>query len=103
MKSPPKEFKKRILPQVCSGDIVIAVSMSEPDAGSALTDLKTTAKIEGENVLINGQKRWCSGAGHADGYLVYCLFSKDILYSSEKHSEMPDPEIACLDMFADGK
>ena len=73
----PKELKKRILPQVCSGDIVIAVSMSEPDAGSALTDLKTTANIEGENVLINGQKRWCSGAGHADGYLVYCRFSKE--------------------------
>ena len=74
----PEELKKRILPQVCEGDMVIAVSMSEPEAGSALTDLTTKAEIIGNKVILNGQKRWCSGAGHADAYVVYCRMSEDI-------------------------
>ena len=70
-------LKNRIVPAVCSGDIVVAVSMSEPDAGSALTDLKTRATVRGDRILLNGTKRWCSGGGHADGYLVYCRLSDD--------------------------
>jgi len=54
---------------------VVAIAMSEPDAGSALTDLTTTARIEGDVVVLNGMKRWCSGGGRSDGYLVYCKFS----------------------------
>ncbi|MFZ1816220.1 MAG: acyl-CoA dehydrogenase family protein [Rhizobiaceae bacterium] len=64
--------KQRVLPAVCSGKLIVAVSMSEPNAGSALTDLTTRAEISGDTVTLNGQKRWCSGAGHAGGYLVYC-------------------------------
>lgn len=67
-------LRRRIMPRVCSGDAVIAIGMSEPDAGSALTDLKTSATVRGDKVVINGSKRWCSGGGHADGYLVYCRF-----------------------------
>ena len=66
---------KRIVPSVCSGEKIIAVAMSEPDAGSALTDLKTTAKISNGTITLNGQKRWCSGGGHADGYVVYSRMS----------------------------
>lgn len=73
----PASLAERIVPQVCSGDMVIAVSMSEPDAGSALTDLKTKAEIRGDKVVLNGTKRWCSGGGHADAYLVYCRLSDD--------------------------
>ena len=72
----PEELKKRVLPRICSGEIVVAVSMSEPNAGSALTDLTTHAKIKGDELMLNGQKRWCSGAGHADGYVVYCRLSE---------------------------
>ena len=68
-------LKKEVLPKVCSGDMVIAVSMSEPNAGSALTDLTTTANILEDKVILNGQKRWCSGAGHADAYVVYSRMS----------------------------
>ena len=68
----PEPLRQRILPKVCSGEMVVAVSMSEPGAGSALTDLTTTAKIQGDKVIINGQKRWCSGAGHSEAYVVYC-------------------------------
>ncbi|MBT8145795.1 MAG: acyl-CoA dehydrogenase family protein [Gammaproteobacteria bacterium] len=71
------ELKQRILPKVCSGDIVVAVSMSEPDAGSALTDLTTRGTLDGDQVILNGQKRWCSGAGHSEAYVVYCRLSDD--------------------------
>ncbi len=71
----PEEMRARILPQVCSGDMIVAVSMSEPQAGTALTDLKTNGVIKGDKVIINGTKRWCSGAGHADAYVVYCRLS----------------------------
>ena len=73
----PDELKKEVLPKVCSGDMVIAVSMSEPNAGSALTDLTTKANILEDKVVLNGQKRWCSGAGHADAYVVYSRMSEE--------------------------
>ena len=73
----PEELKKRVLPRICSGEIVVAVSMSEPNAGSALTDLTTHAKNKDDKLILNGQKRWCSGAGHADGYVVYCRLSEE--------------------------
>ena len=45
--------------------------MSEPGAGTALTNLTTRARVDGERIIVSGQKRWCSGAGHADAYAVY--------------------------------
>ena len=74
----PEELRQRILPQVCSGDMIVAVSMSEPSAGTALTDLKTTATLSDNKLKLNGTKRWCSGAGHADAYVVYCKMSDDV-------------------------
>ena len=67
-----EQLRRRILPKVCSGEIVVAVSMSEPNAVSALTDLSTQARVMDETVIINGSKRWCSGAGHSEAYVVYC-------------------------------
>jgi len=68
-------LRQRVVPRVCSGDLVVAVSMSEPQAGSALTDLTTRAEVRDEKVTVTGTKRWCSGGGHAGGYLVYCRMS----------------------------
>jgi butyryl-CoA dehydrogenase len=72
-----ESLKQRVVPKVCSGDLVVAVSMSEPQAGSALTDLTTRAERRGDRIVINGTKRWCSGGDHADGYVVYCRMSDD--------------------------
>ncbi len=68
-------LKQEVLPPAIAGDIVVSLSMSEPDAGTALTDLKTTGRIDGERIILDGQKRWCSGGGHSDGYVVYCRLS----------------------------
>lgn len=70
-------MRQRLLPAVCSGEQVIAVSMSEPDAGSALTDLGTRLREQDGRLLLSGTKRWCSGAGHADAYVVYCRMSDE--------------------------
>jgi alkylation response protein AidB-like acyl-CoA dehydrogenase len=72
-----ESLRQRVVPAVCRGEIQVAVSMSEPQAGSALTDLTTRAERKGDAVILNGTKRWCSGGGHADGYVVYCRMSED--------------------------
>jgi butyryl-CoA dehydrogenase len=69
------EMKARILPEVIRGEKIVAVSMSEPDAGTALTDLSTRAVREGDEYVVNGYKRWTSGAGHSDYYVTYCRLS----------------------------
>jgi len=72
-----EKLANEILPAVCRGEKLVAVAMSEAEAGTALTDLKTRAEIKGDTVVINGNKRWCSGGGHADGYVIYCRMSDD--------------------------
>jgi alkylation response protein AidB-like acyl-CoA dehydrogenase len=68
-------LKARVIPRVCRGEIVVAVAMSEPEAGTALTDLRTRAVVTADGITINGAKRWCSGGGHSDGYVVYARLS----------------------------
>jgi len=71
----PQALKERIVPKVCAGEMIVAVSMSEPAAGTALTDLTTRGMIADGCVTINGTKRCCSGGGHSDAYLVYTRLS----------------------------
>jgi alkylation response protein AidB-like acyl-CoA dehydrogenase len=68
-------LKAAIIPQVVAGEATVAVSMSEPDAGTALTDLSTRAVEEGDRYRLSGAKRWTSGAGHARYYVVYARLS----------------------------
>lgn len=69
------EQKERWLPDIVSGVRTMAVAISEPDAGSAATDLKTTARDAGGSLVIDGTKRWISNGGEADIYLVYARLS----------------------------
>lgn len=70
-------MKARVIPEVTAGEATVAVSMSEPDAGTALTDLKTRAVDAGDHFVLTGNKRWTSGAGHARYYVTYCRLSDD--------------------------
>lgn len=70
-----QEQRERILPEIVSGEKTMAVAISEPDAGSAATDAKTSARLEGDNYVLNGTKRWISNGGEADYYLVYARLS----------------------------
>jgi butyryl-CoA dehydrogenase len=55
----------------------MAVAISEPDAGSAATDMTTRAKQSDGTWTLNGSKRWISNGGEADLYLVYTRLSDD--------------------------
>jgi len=70
-------MKAKILPEVIRGEKIVAVSMSEPDAGTALTDLTTRASENGDGYVVNGYKRWTSGGGHSDYYVTYCRFTDE--------------------------
>jgi butyryl-CoA dehydrogenase len=69
-------LKERYLPPVCRGEMTIAAGMTEPEAGSALTDLRTRAVLDGDYYVINGQKRFVSGGGEAQAYVVYVRLSQ---------------------------
>ena len=70
-----EEQKLRFIPSCCRGEKFMSVAMTEPDAGSALTDLTTRAILKGEHYVLNGRKRFISGGGHSDWYLVYVRLS----------------------------
>jgi alkylation response protein AidB-like acyl-CoA dehydrogenase len=67
-----EEQRERWLPPIIAGDATMAVAISEPDAGSAATDMRTHAERGGDGYVLNGVKRWISNGGEADQYLVYC-------------------------------
>jgi alkylation response protein AidB-like acyl-CoA dehydrogenase len=73
-KSGTDEQKARYLPPLCDGSERFSISMTEAEAGSALTDLKTRAEVRGDRCVINGQKIFCSGAPHAQHFLVFVRF-----------------------------
>jgi acyl-CoA dehydrogenase len=67
-----KEQKKKWIPGCVSGDIILAVAMTEPDAGSDLSSIRTTAVKEGENYIINGEKVFISNAILSNLIVVAC-------------------------------
>ncbi len=70
-----EEQRARYLPGVVRGEHTIAVAISEPDAGSAATDMTTRATACDGGYRVSGAKRWISNGGEADCYLVYVRLS----------------------------
>lgn len=69
-----EEQKRKYLPGCVSGDIITAIAMTEPNTGSDLAAIKTTAVEDGENVVINGQKTFISNGINCD---LLILAAKD--------------------------
>ena len=67
-----EEQKEKWLPGCTTGDIVLALAMTEPNAGSDLQAIKTTAIKEGNEYVINGQKTFISNGISADVVIVLC-------------------------------
>jgi alkylation response protein AidB-like acyl-CoA dehydrogenase len=65
-----EEQRKRYFSKMASGDMVGAFAMSEPDAGSDVSNLACRAKKDGDSWLITGSKYWCTFAKEADFMLV---------------------------------
>lgn len=65
-----EEQKERFLPRCARGETVLAIAMTEPDAGSDLAGMKTTAKDMGDHYLLNGSKTYISNGINADLVIV---------------------------------
>ncbi|MFO0485782.1 MAG: acyl-CoA dehydrogenase family protein, partial [Sphingobacteriia bacterium] len=65
-----EEQKQKYLPRLCSGEIVGAFCLSEPEAGSDATSQKTEALDMGDHYLLNGTKNWITNGQRASVYLV---------------------------------
>jgi len=65
------EIKQRLLTEVKSGEAIAAFAITEPEAGSDVSALQTTARRDGESYLIDGVKTFISNAGLADFYTVF--------------------------------
>jgi len=70
--------KERYLTRLLSGESVISVGMTEPEAGSAVTDLQTTATPEGDGYRVNGSKVFTTHAPHADVILTYVRYGPGV-------------------------
>lgn len=69
-----EEQRERFLPRILEGKAVMSVGMSEPEAGSAVTELKTTAVEDGEEYVMNGTKIFGTHSAEAEVFLVYVRF-----------------------------
>ena len=67
--------KKRWLPDLLAARAVMSLGMSEPEAGSAVTDLKTSAKLDGAHYVLNGSKVFSTFSPDAQIFLIYVRFA----------------------------
>jgi alkylation response protein AidB-like acyl-CoA dehydrogenase len=72
------ELKGRYLPELLAGRALLALAMSEPEAGSSATDLKTSATPDGDDYLINGSKVFSTNSPDATAFLVYLRFGPGV-------------------------
>jgi len=70
--------KSRFLKRLLAGEAVISVGMTEPDAGSAVTDLKTSATPDGDGYRINGSKIFTTHSAYAEVILAYVRFGPGV-------------------------
>ena len=73
-----KDQKARFLPPLLAGEGLIAVAMSEPEAGSAVTDLKTAAVPDGDGFRVSGSKVFTTHSADATLFLTYVRFGPGI-------------------------
>jgi alkylation response protein AidB-like acyl-CoA dehydrogenase len=71
------ELKQRFLPRCATGELSPAFALSEPEAGSEPGAMRTTARLDGGEWVINGTKNWITNAGVADFYVVFALTDRD--------------------------
>ncbi|MDZ7790074.1 MAG: acyl-CoA dehydrogenase family protein [Xanthomonadales bacterium] len=71
------EQKSRWLPQIASGEKMCGVMVTEPDYGSDVAGVKTTATRDGDEWVLNGVKTWCTFAGKAEYLLILARTDPD--------------------------
>jgi len=71
-----EEQKKKYLPRIASGEALAAFCLTESEAGSDATAIKTTAVLDGDEWVLNGTKQWITNGGEADIYSVIAVTDK---------------------------
>jgi hypothetical protein len=71
-------LKEKYLPDLLAGRSAISLGMSEPDAGSAVTELKTSARLEGDHYIVNGTKVFGTHSPDASLFLIYLRFGPGV-------------------------
>lgn len=64
------EQKRRWLPKIIKGELITAIAVTEPDAGSDVAGMRTTARRDGDCYILNGSKMFITNGVHADLYMV---------------------------------
>ena len=72
----PEPIKRRILPRVATGEAILAICMTEPDAGTDVPSYKTNTEIRGDRVVVNGVKTLISRADIAEMLVVFTRVNK---------------------------
>ncbi len=72
-----EDQKQRYLPGLCSGELVGALAMSEPGAGSDVVSMKLRADKRGDHYVLNGNKMWITNGPDADVLVVYAKTDPD--------------------------
>jgi alkylation response protein AidB-like acyl-CoA dehydrogenase len=67
-----EEVKQKVIPGCLKGDKVCCLAITEPTAGSDVANLKTSAKLEGDHYILNGEKKWITNGIFADYFTVAC-------------------------------
>ncbi len=65
-----EEMKRRVLPSIIAGEKISALAVTEPSGGSDVAQLRTTAKLEGNEYVVNGEKTFITSGMRADYYTV---------------------------------
>lgn len=72
----PEHIRRRILPSVVAGDCILAICMTEPDAGTDVASYKTNTDIVGDKLRLNGVKTLISRANEAGMFVVFTRINK---------------------------
>lgn len=67
----PKAIQERILPKVCTGDCILAICMTEPDAGTDVANYRTNTVVKADRLILNGTKTLISRAQEAGMFVVF--------------------------------
>jgi alkylation response protein AidB-like acyl-CoA dehydrogenase len=72
----PDSIKRRILPAVCSGDMILAVCMTEPHAGTDVANYRTNVDVHGNRLVLKGTKTLISRVDEAGTFVVFTRINK---------------------------